>query len=105
VIFFDADALYVALDKRRIESEITWTRIAAETGCSQSLFTRLQGGHPPQAANLMRLLLWLHPDLISVLSPYINQAIRRATVGEHGPELRDLAAGTTVHPQPEATDG
>lgn len=60
-------------------------------------------GFPPDAAK--RKLRKLCKANGHESDPQYTAGVTLAIVGEQGPELLDLAAGTTVHPQPEATDG
>jgi transcriptional regulator with XRE-family HTH domain len=73
----DAEALYVALDKRRRQlareqaTRISWREVARELGISQSTFTRL-GMHnrPPNTDILVLLLGWLGE---TDLAPYLTE--------------------------------
>jgi transcriptional regulator with XRE-family HTH domain len=56
---FDADALYVALDRKRRAQRLYWRDVAAEAGTSPSTFSRIAQLKKPDADTLVRLLLWL----------------------------------------------
>lgn len=70
MILFDADALYVALDKQRRERRVRWNEVAADCGVSKSLFTRLAYGKSPSTDGVVRLLRWLGT---TDLAPYIRE--------------------------------
>lgn len=56
----DQEALYVALDKKRRQSKLSWRGLGKRIGVSSSLFTRLAYGKGnPTADNLITLILWL----------------------------------------------
>ncbi len=56
---FDADALYVALDRVRRQRRVQWRQIAREAGVSPSTLTRIGQGHMIYAEGLVRLMAWL----------------------------------------------
>ena len=67
---FDADALYVAVDKERRKRRISFHKVCREAGVpSSSTVTRLGHGANLSADNLARLLLWLGD---TDLTPYLN---------------------------------
>lgn len=69
-LFFDADALYVDLDRIRRRRGIRWRALAGEAGVSPSTLTRMAYGNQPSADGLVRLLKWLGT---TDLSPYIKE--------------------------------
>lgn len=55
----DAEALYADLDARRERLGLSWRDVAAVLDVSASLFTRLAGGHRPDADALVTLCAWV----------------------------------------------
>lgn len=55
----DVAALYADLDARRERLGLSWRDVAAVLDVSPSLFTRLAGGHRPDADGLVTLCAWL----------------------------------------------
>lgn len=55
----DADALWLALQSRVDAERLSYRDVAARTGVSASLLTKLKRGGKPDADNLVSLLVWL----------------------------------------------
>ena len=55
---FDADGFYAALDGERQAREITWKRVADESGVSPSTLTRMAQGRRPDVDSLAALCSW-----------------------------------------------
>lgn len=56
--WFDADALYAALDGVRHRRSLTWKQVAAESGVSASTLTRMAQGKRPDVDGLAALIAW-----------------------------------------------
>lgn len=68
---FDAEALYVAIDRERRARYLSWRGVLREAGIpGVTLITRMAHGGAPDANNLVRLLLWLGNTDIK---PYIRE--------------------------------
>jgi hypothetical protein len=72
-MFFDSDAFYVALDRKRRIGHMKWRDVAREAGISASTLTRIGQLKRPDADSLVRLLWWLgdmdvEPFVISELA-------------------------------------
>lgn len=55
----DALALQAALDQARIAKGISWRQLAADSGVTPSLLSRLRNGYKPDADGFMTLVRWL----------------------------------------------
>ena len=55
---FDADAFYSALDGEREARELTWKKVAEESGVSASTLTRIAQGKRPDVDSLAALSAW-----------------------------------------------
>jgi transcriptional regulator with XRE-family HTH domain len=55
----DAPALQAALDQARIAKGISWRQLAADSGVTPSLLSRLRNGYKPDADGFMTLVRWL----------------------------------------------
>jgi len=55
----DADALFAALDAARKDRDLTWFKVAKQTGVSQSTLTRLSQGRRPDVDGSLALTRWL----------------------------------------------
>ena len=55
---FDADAFYAALDGQRQARELTWKKVAEESGVSASTLTRIAQGKRPDVDSLAALSAW-----------------------------------------------
>ena len=55
---FDADSFYAALDGERQARELTWKRVAEESGVSASTLTRIAQGKRPDVDSLAALVAW-----------------------------------------------
>lgn len=55
---FDAEAFYAALDAHRKSKDITWKKVAAETGVAASTLTRMGQGKRPDVDGLAALAGW-----------------------------------------------
>ena len=55
---FDADAFYSALDGQRQARELTWKKVAEESGVSASTLTRIAQGKRPDVDSLAALSAW-----------------------------------------------
>ncbi len=55
---FDADAFYAALDGERMARELTWKKVADESGVSASTLTRIAQGKRPDVDSLAALAAW-----------------------------------------------
>ena len=55
---FDADAFYAALDGQRLARELTWKKVAEESGVSASTLTRIAQGKRPDVDSLAALSAW-----------------------------------------------
>lgn len=71
----DVDALYVALDRQRRRSRLTWRDIAADADVSPSTLTRIGQGRRPDVDGLVRLLAWLGT---TDLTPFITDQRQEA---------------------------
>ncbi|MDP9340547.1 MAG: helix-turn-helix domain-containing protein [Actinomycetota bacterium] len=56
--WFDAGALYEALDGVRQARKITWKQVAGESGVSASTLTRMAQGKRPDVDGLAALVAW-----------------------------------------------
>jgi hypothetical protein len=65
MITFDAEALYIDLDRRRRALRLRWRDVAQATGRSASTFTRLSYGGHLSADALVASLAWLGETDIS----------------------------------------
>jgi len=55
----DVTALYVALDARRSNLNMSWRELAKELGLSSSIFTRLAQGRAPELSSYRKMTDWL----------------------------------------------
>ena len=55
----DAQALYRALDERRVARGLTWKQVAAETGVSASTLTRTRHGGRLEVDGVLAMVSWL----------------------------------------------
>ena len=55
---FDADAFYAALDGERQARQLTWKKVADESGVSASTLTRIAQGKRPDVDSLAALAAW-----------------------------------------------
>jgi transcriptional regulator with XRE-family HTH domain len=55
---FDAEGFYAALDAERLSRQITWKKVAEESGISASTLTRLAQGRRPDVDSMAALLVW-----------------------------------------------
>ena len=55
---FDADAFYAALDGQKQARELTWKKVAEESGVSASTLTRIAQGKRPDVDSLAALSAW-----------------------------------------------
>ena len=56
--WFDSEAFYDALDAERQARQLTWKRVAAESGVSASTLTRMAQGRRPDVNGLAALTSW-----------------------------------------------
>ena len=56
--WFDSEAFYEALDAARQARQLTWKRVAAESGVSASTLTRMAQGRRPDVDGLAALATW-----------------------------------------------
>jgi transcriptional regulator with XRE-family HTH domain len=55
----DAAVLQDALDQARIARGLSWRQLAAESGVTPSLLSRLRNGYKPDAEGFMTLVRWV----------------------------------------------
>ena len=55
----DAAGLQNALDQARLSKGLSWRQVAAESGVTPSLLSRLRNGYKPDADGFMTLVTWL----------------------------------------------
>lgn len=55
---FDAEGFYAALDAQRQGRNITWKKVADESGVSASTLTRLAQGKRPDVDSMASLISW-----------------------------------------------
>ncbi len=55
---FDSNAFFAALDGERQARELTWKRVAEESGVSASTLTRIAQGKRPDVDSLAALVAW-----------------------------------------------
>ena len=55
---FDADAFYSALDAERQARQLSWRKVAGESGVSASTLTRIAQGRRPDVDSLAALSAW-----------------------------------------------
>lgn len=55
----DASALQAALEQARVARGISWRQLAADSGVTPSLLSRLRNGYKPDADGFMTLTRWL----------------------------------------------
>ncbi|UJP41060.1 helix-turn-helix domain-containing protein [Cellulomonas palmilytica] len=55
----DAAALQNALEQARLTKGLSWRQVAAESGVTPSLLSRLRNGYKPDADGFMTLVTWL----------------------------------------------
>lgn len=86
----DTAALQGALDQARLAKSLSWRQLAAESGVTPSLLSRLRNGYKPDADGFMTLVNWLgmpaerflseeslqsknsHPELAAELAPLLR---------------------------------
>lgn len=56
---FDAEALYLALDKKRESRDLSWREVAAEIGVSVSTITRTRTGGRMEVDGMLAMVAWL----------------------------------------------
>ena len=55
----DTDSLFAALEAARKDRDLTWFKVAKQTGVSQSTLTRLSQGRRPDVDGTLALTRWL----------------------------------------------
>ncbi len=55
---FDAEAFYVALNQTRLARELSWKKVAAQSGVSAATLTRMAQGRRPDIDGLAALTVW-----------------------------------------------
>src|SRR5260370_11650622 len=55
----DPDSLFAALEAARKDRDLTWFKVAKQTGVSQSTLTRLSQGRRPDVDGTLALTRWL----------------------------------------------
>ena len=60
---FDGNAFYAALDGERQARQLTWRRVAEESGISASTLTRIAQGKHPDVDSLAALSVWSGLDV------------------------------------------
>lgn len=65
---FDAEGFFTALDSVRIARGANWKVVSAESGVSQSTFTRLAQGKRPDVDSLAALVGWAGLDANSFVT-------------------------------------
>src|SRR5882672_11423146 len=85
----DVEALYAALDQQRKSRDLSWRKVADETGVSASTLTRIGQGKRPDVDSFAALVHWLgvpserflkiegrkkrnDPDLMTVISTHLR---------------------------------
>jgi len=58
-IRFDAQALYQALNVRRVERGLTWKQVAAETGVAEATIKRTREGGRMEVDGMLAMVSWL----------------------------------------------
>ena len=58
-IRFDAQALYQALDARRVERGLTWKQVAAEIGVAEGTIKRTREGGRMEVDGMLAMVSWL----------------------------------------------
>ena len=58
-IRFDAQALYQALDARRVERGLTWKQVAAEIGVAEGTIKRTREGGRMEVDGMLAMVNWL----------------------------------------------
>ena len=56
---FDAGALYLALDARRKERQLSWAEVAAEIGVSAATVARTRTGGRMEVDGMLAMVRWL----------------------------------------------
>jgi transcriptional regulator with XRE-family HTH domain len=59
MVRFDAQALYRALDERRLGRGLTWTEVAAETGVHVATLRRIRTGGRMEVDGMLAMVRWL----------------------------------------------
>lgn len=98
---FNRAGFHAALDAARASRDITWKQVAAETGVTDSTFTRLKQGHLLDLPNFAALVDWLGMPADTFISRAASRAEREAdplavaVAALHAdPQLSESAAGT-----------
>ena len=55
---FDAEAFYVALNQTRLARELSWKKVAAQSGVSAATLTRMGQGRRPDIDGIAALAVW-----------------------------------------------
>ena len=58
-IRFDAQALYQALDARRVERGLIWKQVATETGVAEETIKRTREGGRMEVDGMLAMVNWL----------------------------------------------
>ena len=56
---FDAESLYLALDRQRADRGLTWAEVAAETGVSPATLKRTRTGGRMEVDGMLAMVNWL----------------------------------------------
>jgi len=56
---FDSQALYAALDERRVARGLTWREVAAEIGVSAATLTRTRLGGRMEVDGVLAMVRWV----------------------------------------------
>lgn len=85
--WFDTEGFYAALDAVRLDRELNWKQVAAESGVSASTLTRMAQGKRPDVDGLAALAAWSgldaddfvrsdverpEPETLAVISTYLR---------------------------------
>lgn len=85
----DARSLQDALDQARIAKGLSWRQLAADSGVTPSLLSRLRNGYKPDADGFMTLVRWLGMPAERFLVPDDNTPSQRPELtAELAPLLR-----------------
>lgn len=114
----DTLGLKDALDQARISRGLSWRQLAAESGVTPSLLSRLRNGYNPDAQGFMTLVRWLRmpaetflpdhddahpqPELTAQLAPLLRA---RADLSEDDVKmLQDVIRATLRHAAAQRAD-
>jgi transcriptional regulator with XRE-family HTH domain len=86
-VTFDQRSFFEAVDRRRVDLNLSWRQIAASLSLSPSTFTRLAQGRRPDVDTFVKLLAWLDrpaedfvkkdPNTLDAAAPVSKDTVRK----------------------------